>query len=178
MNQLFTASNTDDGMAADGGGGRVAFIQSCWHRDIVDQCKTAFLANMGPGGVPADRIDLFEVPGAFELPLLAKQLAASGQYAAIVASGFVVDGGIYRHEFVASAVIDGLMRVQLDSGVPVLSAVLTPHHFQEGAAHIAFFQEHFLLKGAEAAAACLQTMRNLRRVALLGAAPASGGPRP
>ncbi len=177
MNQLFSSATiaTDDGQA---GGGRVAFVQSCWHRDIVDQCRTAFLADMERGGVPSGRIDLFEVPGAFELPLLAKRLAASGLYAAVVAAGFVVDGGIYRHEFVASAVIDGLMRVQLDSGVPVLSAVLTPHHFQESAAHTVFFRGHFLIKGAEAAAACLQTMRTLRRVAGLAATPVSAGPRP
>jgi 6,7-dimethyl-8-ribityllumazine synthase len=171
MNQLFASPTVT--VEDQAGYGRVAFIQSCWHRDIVDQCKTAFLANMERGGLSADRIDLFEVPGAFEIPLMAKRLAGSGRYAAIVASGFVVDGGIYRHEFVASAVIDGLMRVQLDTGVPVLSAVLTPHHFQESEAHIAFFREHFLIKGAEAASACLQTIENLRRVDPAEAAPAS-----
>ena len=64
----------------------------------------------------------------------------------------VVDGGIYRHEFVADAVIGGLMRVQLDTGVPVISAVLTPHHFHEHETHRAFFFEHLETKGAEAAA--------------------------
>ena len=86
-------------------------------------------------GVAADRVDLFEVTGAFEIPLHAKRLAESGRYSAVVASGLVVDGGIYRHEFVAEAVIDGLMRVQLDTGVPVFSAVLTPHHFHEHSDH-------------------------------------------
>ncbi|WP_204322835.1 6,7-dimethyl-8-ribityllumazine synthase, partial [Streptococcus pneumoniae] len=66
-------------------------------------------------------VDLFEVPGAFEIPLQAKLLARTGRYAAIVAAGFVVDGGIYRHEFVADAVISGLMRVQMDTDVPVIS---------------------------------------------------------
>lgn len=66
----------------------------------------------------------------------------------------MVDGGIYRHEFVAAAVIDGLMRVQLDASLPVLSCVLTPIRFHDSGEHRAFFLEHFKVKGAEAARAC------------------------
>ena len=70
----------------------------------------------------------------------------------------MVDGGIYRHEFVANTVLDAMMRVQLDTGVPILSAVLTPHHFQESEAHIQFFKEHFVLKGREVANSCRQIL--------------------
>jgi 6,7-dimethyl-8-ribityllumazine synthase len=116
---------------------------------------------MARGGVSRGAIDLFEVPGAFEIPLHAKLLARSGRYAAIVACGLVVDGGIYRHEFVASAVINGLMTVQLETGVPVFSAVLTPQQFHEHADHRRFFTEHFVVKGTEVAAACLRTLVSL-----------------
>ncbi|WP_029011887.1 6,7-dimethyl-8-ribityllumazine synthase [Niveispirillum irakense] len=143
---------------------RIAFIQSCWHSDIVNQCRDSFLSSIGDLGIPAAHVDLFEVPGAFEIPLHAKKLAESGRYAGIVAAGLVVDGGIYRHDFVASAVIDGLMRVQLDSGVPVFSAVLTPHHFHEHDAHNGFFRDHFIKKGREAASACVQTVQALARL--------------
>src|SRR5271163_1129764 len=102
---------------------RIAFVQSEWHGEIVDRCRDAFLVELDVVGVPTDSVDLFRVPGAFEIPLHALRLATSGRYAAIVGAGLVVDGGIYRHEFVAGAVVDGLMRVQLDTGVPVLSAV-------------------------------------------------------
>jgi 6,7-dimethyl-8-ribityllumazine synthase len=114
--------------------------------------------------VPADGVDLFEVTGAFEIPLHAKRLAESGRYRAVVAAGLVVDGGIYRHDFVAEAVIDGLMRVQLDTGVPVFSAVLTPHHFHEHAEHQHFFAEHFEVKGREVAVACTDTVSKLDRL--------------
>lgn len=144
---------------------RIAFIQSSWHKDIVDQTRQAFAARMRKEGYRADEIDYFEVPGAFEIPLHAKLLAQRGDYAGIVAAGLVVDGGIYRHDFVASAVIDGLMRVQLDSGVPVFSAVLTPHHFHGGDEHVGFFREHFLKKGDEVAHACVQTLRTLAAIA-------------
>ncbi|MBM3597951.1 MAG: 6,7-dimethyl-8-ribityllumazine synthase [Alphaproteobacteria bacterium] len=143
---------------------RIAFVQSCWHKDIVDQCRHAFVAEIARLGFAEDNIDFFEVPGAFEIPLQSKLLAKTGRYAAIVTSGLVVDGGIYRHEFVAEAVISALMRVQLDTEVPVISAVLTPQRFHEHAEHRNFFHEHFLVKGAEAAQACARTVGNLARL--------------
>jgi 6,7-dimethyl-8-ribityllumazine synthase len=66
------------------------------------------------------------------MPLHAKLLAKSGRYAGIVAAALVVDGGIYRHEFVAQSVVSGLMQVQLETEVPVFSVSLTPHHFHAG----------------------------------------------
>lgn len=137
---------------------RIAFIQSSWHSDIVNRGRDAFLAEMKRLGSPEKEIGLIEVPGAFELPLLAKRLAQSGQYSAVVACGFVVNGGIYRHEFVADAVVSGLMQVQLETGVPVFSVVLTPLHFHDSEEHRKFFFDHFVVKGAEAARACLQTL--------------------
>jgi 6,7-dimethyl-8-ribityllumazine synthase len=134
---------------------RIAFIQSCWHRDIVDELRDAFLAEHSR--LDHRSVDLIEVPGAFEIPLRAKIVAHSGQYAGIIAAGLVVDGGIYRHEFVASAVINGLMSVQLETGVPVFSAVLTPQDFlSEGQPE--FFKAHFVTKGIEAANACVETI--------------------
>ena len=133
---------------------RIAFIQACWHKDIVDQCRRSFADEIAKLGYPEGRVDYFEVPGSFEIPLQAKLLARTGRYAAIVASGFVVDGGIYRHEFVADTVIAALMRVQLNEGVPVISAVLTPQRFHEHHEHRRFFRAHFRVKGEEAAAAC------------------------
>jgi 6,7-dimethyl-8-ribityllumazine synthase len=144
---------------------RFAYIHAQWHADIVLRARDAFLSEMAVQGIARDRIDVFEVPGAFEIPLHASKLAATGRYAAIVASAFVVDGGIYRHEFVADAVISGLMRVQLDTEVPVLSAVLTPKDFHEHEEHRRFFSEHFVVKGKEAAQACVKTVASLARLA-------------
>ncbi|MGB4115848.1 MAG: 6,7-dimethyl-8-ribityllumazine synthase [Polaromonas sp.] len=143
---------------------RIALISATWHTDIVVRARDAFLAEAAALGQPAKTIDLFDVPGAFEIPLHAQMLATSGRYDAIVACALVVDGGIYRHEFVAHAVIDGLMRVQLDTGIPVISAVLTPKDFHEHADHLTFFSAHFVKKGAEAARACLATMAALRKL--------------
>jgi 6,7-dimethyl-8-ribityllumazine synthase len=148
---------------------RIAFIQSCWHRDIVDRCREAFVAEIAKLGIAESAIDFFEVPGAFEIPLQSKLLARTRHYAAIVAAGFVVDGGIYRHEFVADTVIAALMQVQLEAEVPIISAVLTPQRFHEHEDHRKFFLEHFLVKGAEAASACAKTIDNMKRIRMLAA---------
>jgi len=133
---------------------RIAFIQSCWHREIVDQARVGFLRQLEQHGFVRKQVECLEVPGAFEIPLQAKLLAKSGRYAAIVTAGLVVDGGIYRHEFVAAAVVNALMSVQLESEVPVISAVLTPRRFHQHDEHRTFFRQHFAVKGAEAAQAC------------------------
>jgi len=139
---------------------RFAFIKANWHPEIVTNALKGFLDL-----VPKEDVDVFEVPGAFELPLVSRDLASSGKYAAIMAAAFVVDGGIYRHEFVAQAVMDGLMRAGLDSGVPVLSVSLTPHHFQETEHHRRIFTTHFIEKGREAARSALKIVETRQSIA-------------
>lgn len=130
----------------------IAIITASWHRELLDLAKSACIARLKDLGLnPDHNIEEFTVPGGFEIPLLAKKLAKSGKYDGIIAIGLITDGGIYRHEFVATAVIDGLMRVQLDTEIPVFSCVLTPHHFHEHADHTKFFSQHLTMKGTEVA---------------------------
>ena len=130
---------------------RYAVVKAGWHADIVDRALEGFLQT-----IPAEQVDVFDVPGAFELPLMARDLARTGRYGAVAAAAFVVDGGIYRHDFVAQAVVSGLMQVGLETGVPVLSVSLTPHQYQETAHHTAIYRAHFVEKGREAAQAALK----------------------
>lgn len=138
---------------------RIALVKARWHGEIVDQCQRGLEQELARAaaedGAAAYSVDVFEAPGAFEIPLLARDLARGGRYAAIVGAAFVVNGGIYRHDFVADTVVGALMQVQMDSDVPVLSAVLTPHNFHESEEHRRFFFDHFEVKGKEAAQACL-----------------------
>ena len=129
---------------------RYAVVKANWHADIVDQALVGFLEV-----IPTEQVDVFDVPGAFEMPLMARDLASTGRYGAVACAAFVVDGGIYQHDFVAQAVVDGLMRAGLDTGVPVLSVSLTPHHYQETEHHNEIFKTHFVEKGREAARAAL-----------------------
>ena len=84
---------------------RYAFVKANWHADIVDRAYEGFCEI-----IPAEQVDVFTVPGAFELPLFARDLALTGRYASVAAAAFVVDGGIYRHDFVAQAVVEGPRR--------------------------------------------------------------------
>jgi 6,7-dimethyl-8-ribityllumazine synthase len=138
---------------------RFAFVKAQWHSEIVDQALAGF-----SDVIEKDRIDVFDVPGAFEMPLLAKRLAQTGNYSAIACAALVVDGGIYRHDFVASAVVDGLMQVGLETDVPILSVSLTPHQFQETAHHIGIYKAHFVEKGREAARAALSISETFEKL--------------
>jgi 6,7-dimethyl-8-ribityllumazine synthase len=138
---------------------RVAFVQSAWHREVIEQCRLAFLAEIEERGIERARIDLFEVPGSFEIPLHVQLLAKTRRYTAIVAAGLVVDD-----EYIAETVIRALMDVQLGTEVPVFSAVLTPQQFHETAAHFDFFRKHFATKGIEVAEACANTLLSLERL--------------
>lgn len=134
---------------------KFAFVKARWHADIVDQALVGFQQRLEELGIDTV-IDTYDVPGAFEMPLMAQKLAETGDYAAIIAAALVVDGGIYRHDFVAQAVVSGLMEAGMRTGVPVLSVSLTPHHFQSSDEHWSFFSDHFIKKGHEAADAAVQ----------------------
>src|SRR5882757_2041373 len=69
---------------------RVAFVQSSWHREVVEECRIAFLREIEARHIT--NVDVFEVPGSFEIPLHAQILAKTRRYTAIVAAGLVVDG--------------------------------------------------------------------------------------
>ncbi|PZO08839.1 MAG: 6,7-dimethyl-8-ribityllumazine synthase [Lysobacteraceae bacterium] len=106
------------------GSARYAILASRWNPRItdtlVDGARKAFIEN----GVPAGNVDVIRVPGAWELPLAAAQAAGRGGYVAIVALGCVVRGDTRHFEQVADECARGLMRVALDSGVPVANGVL------------------------------------------------------
>ena len=132
---------------------RIALVQARWHADIVDECRKSFVSGIDRLKRTRAQVDIFDVQGAFEIPLQARMLARSQNYDAVVAAAFVIDGGIYRHEFVAQTVVAALMQAQMETDFPVFSVVLTPHHFHESEEHRQFFLEHFKVKGLEAAEA-------------------------
>ena len=138
---------------------RVAFVQSAWHRDVVAECREAFLAEIQARHIARAHIDVFEVPGSFEIPLHVQLLAKTRRYTAIVAAGLVIDD-----EHIAETVIRALMEVQLRTEIPVFSAVVTPQQFNETAAHFDFFRKHFAAKGIEVAEACANTLLSLERL--------------
>jgi 6,7-dimethyl-8-ribityllumazine synthase len=171
MNQTLTPFQPHSATQTALATARIAIVSANWHSDVVHQARDACAQRLQHLGAAPARIHSVEVPGAFEIPLMAQKLAQSGQFDAVIGCAVIVNGGIYHHEFVSTAVVDGLMRVQLDTGVPVFSVALTPYNFQPSEDLQGFFRTHFVKKGEEAANACAETLAAHAAVdALLGEA--------
>lgn len=146
---------------------RICFIHASWHADLVNNLKTHFLNKCGTYELSKDRVDVVSVAGSLEIPLQAKLRLKTGRYDAIVVAGLITDGGIYRHEFVAQAVLNSIMEIQLEQETPIIYAILTPHHFHDSGTHEEFFAEHLKLKGVETADALFSTLKSCDDVAKL-----------
>ena len=138
-------------------GARFAIIASRWNPRITDALVSGARRTFAGHGVADDAVDVIRVPGAWELPLVAAQLARKGSHAAIVALGCVVRGDTRHYEQVADGCSNGLMRVQLDHGLPVANGVLAVDRFEDAQARAGGSHGN---KGEEAALVVLE-MANL-----------------
>ena len=131
---------------------------------------------VNPLTVTGDDAPVFRVPGAFELPLVAKRLAESGRWDAVICLGAVIRGDTPHFEYVAGECAAGLTRVALDTGVPVVFGVLTTDDLDQALARAGGAEGN---KGAEAAATALETAALLRTLPLpdsISADPSSWSP--
>ena len=115
-------------------------------------------------GVAADDIDVAWVPGAFEIPLVAKRMAESGRYHAVICLGVVIRGATAHFEYVAGQVASGITTAALSTGVPVLFGVLTTENIEQAGERAGTKAGN---KGAEAAMAAIE-MANLLRTIVAG----------
>jgi 6,7-dimethyl-8-ribityllumazine synthase len=155
-------------VAADGSGLRVAVVAARWHTEITDALVAGALRGLEAAGV----VDPYvcRVPGAFELAVVAGELAKSG-YDAVVALGVVVRGGTPHFTYVCSASTDGLNRIAIETGVPVGFGLLTCDTTEQ-ALDRAGLPGSSEDKGREAAMAAVETALVLR--AIRGAGSISG----
>lgn len=112
-------------------GARFAIIASRWNSRITDALVAAARQTFAGNGVAEQAIDVIRVPGAWEIPVTAARIAAGGQHAAIIALGCVIRGDTRHYEHVADCCADGLMRVSLDSGIPVMNGVLAVERVED-----------------------------------------------
>lgn len=105
-------------------GTRIAIIASRWNPRILDALIEGARRALLEHGVAGEDIDLVRVPGAWEIPVTAGQLAKSRNHSALIALGCVIRGDTRHYEHVADGCAEGLMRVSLEFGVPVLNGVL------------------------------------------------------
>ena len=115
-------------------GARFAIIASRWNARITEALIEGARKAMQDHGVNEEAVDVFRVPGAWELPMLAARLAATGGYAGIVALGCVVRGDTRHFEHVADGCSEGLMDVAMEFGLPVANGVLAVDRVEDAEA--------------------------------------------
>ncbi|NTW35363.1 MAG: 6,7-dimethyl-8-ribityllumazine synthase [Syntrophobacteraceae bacterium] len=104
---------------------RFGIVISRFNDFICDRLLGGALDALKRSGGSEEQIDVFKVPGAFEIPLIAKQVALSGRYDAVICLGAVIRGATPHFDYVASEVSKGIASVSLDSNVPIAFGVLT-----------------------------------------------------
>ncbi len=126
-------------------------------RALLAGCKDAFLRH----GVPEDRIDVAWVPGSFEIPLVARSMAETGKYAAVVCLGCVIRGETSHYDHVAGQAAAGVMNAGLATGVPVIFGVLTTETVEQALNRSGLKAGN---KGAESALAAIEMVNLLRAI--------------
>ena len=134
-------------------GARYAILAARWNPRVVDALVAGARKAFADHGVPDDAVDLVRVPGAWELPVAAARVIDRGEYAAVIALGCVVRGDTRHYEHVSDECARGLMRVALDTGVPVLNGVLAVEVFADAEARAGGAHGN---KGEEAAMAAIE----------------------
>jgi 6,7-dimethyl-8-ribityllumazine synthase len=140
---------------------RFAIVVSRFNEEITRGLLAGAREALTAGGVPDDAVAVFEVPGAFEIPLAAKRAAESGEFAAVICLGCLIKGDTMHFEYIADAASHGIMRVALDTGIPVAFGVLTTLTDAQAEERAAPGPGN---KGREAAAAALAMARLLRQI--------------
>ena len=145
--------------AFDARGLRIATVVARFNDHVTCLLAEGAAATLAEHGVTGDDAPVYWVPGAFELPVVAKRLAESGAFDAVVCLGAVIRGDTPHFDYVAGESAAGLSRVALDTGVPVVFGVLTTDNLAQALDRCGGAEGH---KGAEAAATALETAALLR----------------
>lgn len=143
-----------------GGEGRFAIVVARWNdfigRNLLDGAREGLRRH----GIPEERVDIAWAPGSFEIPLVAKKLAVSGRYAAVICLGAVIRGATAHFDYVAGGVASGISSASLETGVPIIFGVLTTDTIEQAIERAGTKAGN---KGHEAALAAIE-MANLLAV--------------
>jgi len=142
-------------------GGRYALVASRFNDFIVEKLVSGALDTLLRHGADDANIDLVRVPGAFELGLVCKRLADSGDYDAIIALGCVIRGGTAHFDYVAGEAVKCLAAAGMSSGVPVIFGVLTTENIEQAIERAGSKMGN---KGAEAALTAIEMVDLLRKL--------------
>ena len=113
---------------------RYAVVRATFYEDLAQRLTSGALKGFKEEGIEEGDVDVFDVPGAFELPLAAKACAASGRYAGVACLGAVIRGETDHYDWVCSAAAQGIQLVQVQTGVPCAFGVLTVDNLDQALA--------------------------------------------
>lgn len=142
-------------------GTRVACVVSSYHPEITGAMATSARATLEEAGLAPTGWREIEAPGTFELPILAQRLARRRAVDAVLCFGLVLKGETEHDRYIAQAVAEGLMRVSLDEGKPVLFGVLTCSTLEQAQRRARTLSEDGLDKGREVARAACRALASL-----------------
>jgi len=145
----------------DGAGIRVGVVVARFNELITKQLLEGARDALRRGGVADDDVHVAWVPGSFEVPLVAKKMAASGNYAAVVCLGAVIRGATSHFDYVAGQAAGGVARAGLDTGVPVIFGILTTDSIEQALERVGAKGTN---RGADAAFAALEMVNLLRQL--------------
>jgi len=128
---------------------------------VTDRLQAGAIRALNAGGIGADAITVVRVPGAFEIPLAAQRVAATGAFAAVVCLGCIVRGETPHFDYLASAVAHGITAAAAETGVPMTFGVLTTNSIEEAVARAG---DGVSNKGWEAAAAAIEMAMVLEQI--------------
>lgn len=140
---------------------KFALIASRFNEFIVDKLISGAVDYLVRHGASPDNLELVRIPGAFEMPLVAKKLASSGRYDGVICLGAVIRGSTPHFDYVAAEVSKGIASVMLDTGVPVGFGVLTTDTLEQAVERAGSKAGN---KGVEAAGAALEAVRVIEQL--------------
>ena len=143
------------------GKARFAIIVSRFNAFITEKLLDGALDALGRHGADMDGVTVVRCPGAYEVPLLAKKLAASGSYDAVICLAVVIRGATYHFELVASGIAKGITQTTLETEVPVIFGVLTTDTIEQAIERAGTKAGN---KGADAALAAIEMVNLLRQL--------------
>lgn len=162
----------EGGLSASGY--RFGIVVSRFNSFITERLLAAALDALERAGAASKAVDVVRVPGSFELPLISKKLALSGQYDALIAIGCVIRGETSHYDYVCSETARGLQLAQMDSGVPILFCVLTCDTLEQAIDRAGLKGGN---KGFEAGLAAIEMAQLSRKLRGSQAKPPAGGKR-
>jgi 6,7-dimethyl-8-ribityllumazine synthase len=147
---------------SDAAGFRFAIVVSRWNSDFTDKLLAGSIGALESCGATQNAVEVFKVPGAFELPLASMKAADSGKFDAVIALGVVIRGDTPHFDYVAGEAARGIMQAGLQTGIPVMFGVITADNEQQVVDRCGEGQAN---KGYEAAISAIEVANLYREIA-------------